>query len=306
MTGLSDNSHLPSADPLAKWMSSFKVVYALTHQSVDELSSIETGILRKECGEGLQVRKITPEMLKNDLRLAGEIHHLALSGHLGYAQENGRIQFRQDIAEKIGTVRAFKVMTETPDIFENLEVEIDAIDHETYASLHLPESETEEIAEEKEKKLEKKQQEDSKKTHRQSSTPTNNKQPFITLLNRIQRLIQTVRYLLEQLRSNEKNRRDHAAKEREADKQREREAIEDEILMREIIKDETLKPVLLEPEIKASVQRADRNFGDRKESLTNSSNRSTVAIQEIHKADQIESQDTLEPPSKKPKKSSSQ
>jgi hypothetical protein len=133
-----------SQNSLDLWVKSFQaqapVIYAFTEASIQELSY---GLLVIESGPSLQVRRITCNMLRHDNQLAREVYELAHTGHLGFAnnRDDRHIQFRADIAEKLGGSRTFNVInTAKPDQVEEMNAEIDAIDEASYmAMVTIPE-----------------------------------------------------------------------------------------------------------------------------------------------------------------------
>jgi hypothetical protein len=130
------NTNDRSADPFSKWVQAFEGAYALTDTSINNLSSQKPGLFRKSSGESLQIRIITKAMLTDNLILANEIHGLALHGHLGFGTNTGKIEFRKDIADKIGSTRTFAILNlEHPEKVEMLNAEVGSIDEETYSLL---------------------------------------------------------------------------------------------------------------------------------------------------------------------------
>jgi len=243
------NTSGASPDSLGQWMQAFKVVYALTEASVQELSEQGDGLLRKTSGDGLQIRKITRETLQNNRALAAEIYSLALIGCLGFAKEEGPIQFRQDIAEKLGSSRKFYVIShEKPDAAEEVEADIEGIDAEAYASL---------VASTSDQDLE-------KKTEEEKSSPSTVARRVAPLSNRgtiptqqrslaVQNLASGI---ISQLRANEESRRKSAEKKREFQDELDRTKLKDRILKEEIKKEE-----INATERAKSTLRMKRNFG---------------------------------------------
>lgn len=237
-------------DPLARWMATFEVAYALTTTSISELSSAESGLIRKSSGEGLHVKKITYEMLTSDSKLAQEIHGLAINGHLGFIS-GAKIQFRQDIADKIGSARTFKVFhhDRAAEIKpEDIELEIVGVDEESYSSLAgitlFPEPKLE--------KKEQKSEEEKKETEPTSSSssrtaPSSLREKMSARFFRQQTAIQEVaKFLLSQLKQQARKRIKRAREEKDqerSDKHQEikGEALKAELRNREVLKAETKK-----------------------------------------------------------------
>lgn len=245
-----------SPDPLAQWMQTFQVVYALTANAIEELSNQEPGVIRKSSGEGLQIRKITADMLQSNRQLASEVYALALSGYLGFGQENGRISFRQDVAEKIlgrqenggkpSSTRTFKVISHgTEETPEEIDADIEAIDQESYAAL-LANRDTDQ---------EKKPEKESKATvSTPRFTPTLSKD-MGSAHKRSLAVQNFASGVISQMRTNEENRRKNAEQKKEFQEEIDRTKLKDRIL-----KDEIKKEGIVASEKAKSNERVNRNF----------------------------------------------
>lgn len=246
-------------DPFADLMNSKKIFYALTSETIQQL---ESGTLTSTSGDSLQLRRITPEMMKNNQRLIAEVHAMALLGQLGFSSHGNRnISFRNDIAEKIGQSRNIQVFN--PEDLEHSEdefnAEIGAVDDIEYSNLteqHLI-LEALEVVEDKEveHESEHKQQHEVKKTehHRAAAAPKEEK-----LLPKQQFVVRQVAdSILQQSRVNEERRREHAAEERDKEAKRERKEVKREVEMREIKNAE-----ISQAEKVASQKRQERAFGE--------------------------------------------
>ena len=241
---------IPSLNPLIKWIAAFESAYAFTDDSISELS---TGLLRKQSGDGLQVRKITRDMLKNQ-KLAEEIYSMAQNGLLGFTSKSGSIEFRKDVAEKIGPLRTFKVVNhENPDQGEILEARITGLDKEAYHS--VAGLATDLKAEEKETS------EAGKKERKLASRPETGLSAVLKSNQKILQQEQTmIRQLfnrvIQQLRENEKARQEKAKERRQAESKQEHEEIKLETLKKEIRNKE-----ITTKEIDRTDQIAKRNDG---------------------------------------------
>lgn len=225
------------------------VIYALTGAAVNELTDLENGMLRKSSGDGLHIRKITMQDLQNDRALAGEIYDLALTGCLGFAQEGGPVRFRQDIAEKLGTTRTFKVIShEKPDNVEEVEVDIQGIDIDAYAALVASASDKD-----KDQKL-KEEHQDTPSASISKAGLTGRKNALSTHQNSlaVQNLFAAMN---SQLKTNEENRRKHAEQKKEFQDEIDRTKLKDRI-----IKDEIKQKEINDGEKIKSALRMNRNF----------------------------------------------
>lgn len=246
-------------DPFADLMNSKKVFYALTSETIQQL---ESGTLKSTSGDSLQLRRITPEMMKNNQRLIAEIHAMALLGQLGFTSHGNRnISFRNDVAEKIGQSRNIQVFN--PEDLEHSEdefnAEIGAVDDIEYSNLteqHLILESFEPEDKEAELENEHKQHQEVKKTdtqHRAAAAPKEEK-----LLPKQQFVVRQVAdSILQQSRVNEERRREHAAEDREKEAKRERKEVKREVENREIKNAE-----ISHTEKVASHKRQERTFGE--------------------------------------------
>lgn len=249
MTGFPQHS-------LENWIQAcpFQTLYLLTDQSFNQLSSIESGTLRSESGANLLIRRITAEMLRSDFSLASEIYEVARMGQLGFGRDDRHIQFRHDIAEKLGESRTFKVVNANqPDKIEEMNVDIESIDQEAYEAMVAIPSELE-VEDDKEDKKEKKlaregMRETAARAASSSARSPVSKQQAITAQEISAKVIQ-------QLRAEEETRRERAKK-----KEQFRSEIDDMKLRKEILQKEIKTKSITSAEDTSSQQRKDLNVG---------------------------------------------
>lgn len=245
------------ADLLNKWVEAIEFVYVLTDKSIDELASQRPGFLRKTSGEGLQISKFTKDMLKLDSTVAGKIKKLASDGLLGFIDpQNGNIQFREDIAKKIGSHCKFTILNlENPDAREYMDAKVTGLDEKSYSSLARVQ-----LLSDPEKKTEGKKSKDdelAKKVASKAVVPTLPKTPKelqkIAMRNKI--ALDVVRHM----RKEEKRRVEKAAEIREEEKKVKRQKIRKDEIKHEIRNDEIEHADTNRTNIKTNDQIADRN-----------------------------------------------
>lgn len=228
------NSSDQPIDSLAKWMSTFHVAYALNNKNMNSPGDLEPGLMRKTSGEGLSVRKITVEMLKDNKQLAEEIHGLALHGLLGFAsKDKSQIRFRQDIAKKLGNIKTIDVVKKNNKV-KHLNATVGSLDNKSYSSLAgiilSSEQETTETLE----KSEQQEEEFLKKTRLSTPSLTPTSKGFQILQKFANSRNKLFEGLLQQLREVERNRVKHAAELREKEAKEERQHIKTDVLKREL------------------------------------------------------------------------
>lgn len=282
--------HQAAQDPFAKW-SNFQDVFVLSDQSLSDITSAASGSLRKDCGESLIVKRITGEMLKDNAQLASAIHAMAMSGQLGFITAGGNLQFRADIASKLGDIRSFKVLNAGSTDLDSahvMEARIESVEADEYHSLaktsfaphmdlEVHEAEGKEIEPEVEEHIHKEPEEASK--HSPSfAKPVAQVAQKAAEAQHIAKM-QIAEQMIAQMRAAEANRREKAREVREADAKEERDQVKQDTLKREIKNGE-----IKNAELKTSYQRADRNYGDQAESITNASTRGASIVQAGSKA----------------------
>ena len=231
-------------NPLDKWVAAFEEAYALEDENTNDLLLQEPGLLRKPSGEAVQITRITQDMLKKDPKLARAVLDMAAHGLLGFISHagstSGKIEFRQDIAEKIGKRSVEVVNLYHPDATEPLNAEIGSLDDAAYALLAgvtlLLEEQSEVKKEETEKKKEASSAGKSSNAVRPSAVPASQQKLVNPQHNIVKKLALNI---LKDLRVNEKQRTKKAAD--EADKEKrilsqeiKRDVINHEIKNREI------------------------------------------------------------------------
>lgn len=257
MTGIPSNTPPTSLDHLSK----NTVFYTLTKRTANKLEAADSGKLQKTCGECIHVRRITWHQAKHSRILSAQVLMAVSQGHAGIAVEGRAVQFRQDIAEKLGPSRVLKVIShDRPDIEEvedikdeelegeEVEADIEGVDADAYAALAASATFTEE-----EKKTKESQ-------HHASTTPLPTEElsseNTVNFAHKSSLAVQNLASnIIKQLSTNEEDRRKSAEKKKEYQDEIDRTKLKDRILKEEIRKEE-----IVATEKTKSALRMNRNF----------------------------------------------
>jgi hypothetical protein len=265
---------------IEQWAASFSAIYAIKDQNIMDLGEIKL----PSSGIALEVIKITPEMLQ-DQNLAVDIQRLAEKGLIGFASANtNTIQFREDIAKQLKEVHQFRVYHHSNLQSSHMEdnIQVVGIDEIAYLKLANLRSESTEKAEK-----EKKRGEHAAKEHVSHRKHHSHTAPMISHKVLSKKPIVHAKKNLDTTTQQEyQHRATHAKARKKNVAERERRKIEGKEIKSEEIERETKNREILHKGIRDSHQRANRNFGDEKESTTSSSNRGE-ALEAITKKTEI-------------------